>query len=72
MPRSEIALVTALALLLVFVQIQDIDRIWWMSIVATLMSFTYSFIGLGECIAQAARELNIPSLMSSLICTTES
>lgn len=37
-------------------QIQDIDRIWWMSILATLMSFTYAFIGLGECIAQAARE----------------
>ncbi|KAK9906703.1 hypothetical protein WJX75_006478 [Coccomyxa subellipsoidea] len=43
------------ALQIIFSQIQDIDRIWWMSIVATLMSFTYSFIGLGECIAQAAR-----------------
>ncbi len=37
-------------------QIQDIDRIWWLSIVATIMSFTYSFIGLGECIAQAVSE----------------
>lgn len=45
-------------------QIQDIDRIWWLSIVATLMSFTYSFIGLGECIAQAVSEYLLNPLVS--------
>jgi hypothetical protein len=43
------------ALQIVMSQIQDIDRMWWLSIMATVMSFTYAFIGLGECIAGAAR-----------------
>lgn len=28
-------------------QIPDFDQIWWLSIVAAVMSFTYSTIGLG-------------------------
>lgn len=28
-------------------QIPDFDQIWWLSIVAAIMSFTYSAIGLG-------------------------
>nr|GMC93140.1 amino acid permease 2-like [Ipomoea batatas] len=33
-------------------QIPDFDQIWWLSIVAAVMSFTYSGIGLGLGIAQ--------------------
>ena len=28
-------------------QIPDFDQIWWLSILAAVMSFTYSTIGLG-------------------------
>lgn len=40
------------ALQILFSQIQDIDRIWLMSVIATIMSFTYSGIGLGLSIAK--------------------
>ncbi|MBL2492338.1 hypothetical protein ELJ55_29785, partial [Klebsiella pneumoniae] len=30
-----------------FSQIPDFDQVWWLSIVAAVMSFTYSGIGLG-------------------------
>ncbi|KAJ1274935.1 hypothetical protein BS78_05G097300 [Paspalum vaginatum] len=36
----------------VFSQIPDFDQIWWLSIVAAAMSFTYATIGLGLGIAQ--------------------
>ncbi|KAL8473406.1 hypothetical protein ACS0TY_030300 [Phlomoides rotata] len=39
---------------LLFSQIPDFDQIWWLSIVAAVMSFTYSSIGLGLGIAQVA------------------
>ncbi|KAK6259180.1 hypothetical protein SCA6_013654, partial [Theobroma cacao] len=35
-------------------QIPDFDQIWWLSIVAAVMSFTYSGIGLGLGIAKVA------------------
>lgn len=35
-------------------QIPDFDQIWWLSIVAAIMSFTYSTIGLGLGIAKVA------------------
>lgn len=35
-------------------QIPDFDQLWWLSIVAAVMSFTYSTIGLGLGIAQVA------------------
>ena len=38
---------------IVFSQIPDFDQIWWLSIVAAVMSFTYSTIGLGLGIAKA-------------------
>ena len=34
---------------------QDFDRLWWLSVLAAVMSFTYSFIGLGMSIAGTAR-----------------
>jgi hypothetical protein len=37
---------------IVFSQIPDFDQIWWLSIVAAVMSFTYSGIGLSLGIAQ--------------------
>jgi hypothetical protein len=37
---------------IVFSQIPDFDQIWWLSIVAAAMSFTYATIGLALGIAQ--------------------
>jgi hypothetical protein len=37
-----------------FSQIPDFDKMWWLSIVAAIMSFTYSFIGLGLAVAKVA------------------
>ncbi|KAK9292412.1 hypothetical protein L1049_020381 [Liquidambar formosana] len=39
---------------ILFSQIPDFDQIWWLSIVAAVMSFTYSGIGLGLGIATVA------------------
>ena len=39
---------------IIFSQIPDFDQLWWLSIVAAVMSFTYSTIGLGLGIAQVA------------------
>lgn len=39
---------------IVFSQIPDFDQIWWLSIVAAVMSFTYSSIGLALGIAKVA------------------
>ncbi|KAL0323319.1 UNVERIFIED_CONTAM: Amino acid permease 3 [Sesamum angustifolium] len=39
---------------IVLSQIPDFDQIWWLSIVAAVMSFTYSTIGLGLGIAKVA------------------
>ncbi|KAL3504248.1 hypothetical protein ACH5RR_034089 [Cinchona calisaya] len=39
---------------ILFSQIPDFDQIWWLSIVAAVMSFTYSTIGLGLGIAKVA------------------
>lgn len=35
-------------------QLPDFNQVWWLSVVAALMSFTYSTIGLGLGIAQVA------------------
>lgn len=42
---------------IIFSQIPDFDQLWWLSIVAAVMSFTYSTIGLGLGIAQVAGSL---------------
>ncbi|KAH9757137.1 Amino acid permease 3 [Citrus sinensis] len=39
---------------IVLSQIPDFDQLWWLSIVAAVMSFTYSTIGLGLGIAKVA------------------
>ncbi|KAL6641797.1 hypothetical protein ACP70R_019978 [Stipagrostis hirtigluma subsp. patula] len=40
------------AVQIVLSQIPDFDQIWWLSILASVMSFTYSGIGLGLAVAQ--------------------
>ena len=37
-----------------FSQIPDFDQVWWLSIVAAVMSFTYSSVGLGLGIGKVA------------------
>lgn len=37
-------------------QIPDFDQIWWLSIVAAVMSFTYSSIGLALGIVKVASQ----------------
>jgi amino acid permease len=44
---------------ILFSQIPDFDQIWWLSIVAAVMSFTYSSIGLSLGIAQTVCKLPI-------------
>lgn len=39
---------------IVFSQIPNLDQIWWLSIVAAMMSFTYSSLGLGLGIVKIA------------------
>ncbi|XP_020692874.2 amino acid permease 4-like [Dendrobium catenatum] len=39
---------------ILFSQIPDFDQVWWLSIVAAVMSFTYSTVGLSLGIAQVA------------------
>ncbi|KAK9800265.1 hypothetical protein WJX73_010088 [Symbiochloris irregularis] len=41
------------AIELVFIQLPDMDRIWWLSIFCAIMSLTYSTIGLGLVIAKS-------------------
>lgn len=43
---------------ILFSQIPDFDQIWWLSLVAAVMSFTYSTIGLGLGIAKVAGTIN--------------
>eukprot|EP00262_Sarcandra_glabra_P017646 TRINITY_DN6109_c0_g2_i1.p1 TRINITY_DN6109_c0_g2~~TRINITY_DN6109_c0_g2_i1.p1 ORF type:complete len:399 (-),score=2.74 TRINITY_DN6109_c0_g2_i1:243-1391(-) len=38
----------------IFSQIPDFDQVWWLSIVAAVMSFTYSTVGLSLGVAQVA------------------
>ena len=42
------------AIQIVLSQIPDFNRLWWLSIVAAIMSFSYSSIGLGLSIGKAA------------------
>ena len=40
---------------ILFIKIPDMDRIWWLSIVAAIMSFVYACIGVGLSIARVTR-----------------
>jgi hypothetical protein len=39
---------------IVFSQIPDLDKVWWLSIVAAIMSFSYSTIGVSLGVAEIA------------------
>nr|CAC51425.1 amino acid permease AAP4 [Vicia faba var. minor] len=45
--NSNIYMIAFGAVQIIFSQIPDFDQLWWLSIVAVVMSFTYSTIGLG-------------------------
>ncbi|KAF5745036.1 amino acid permease 4-like [Tripterygium wilfordii] len=47
-------------------QIPDFDQIWWLSIVAAVMSFTYSSIGLGLGIAEVAATGTIKGTLTGI------
>lgn len=51
---------------ILFSQIPDFDQIWWLSIVAAIMSFTYSSIGLILGIMQVACKPNTTSNPESI------
>ncbi|CAO2815597.1 unnamed protein product [Amaranthus hypochondriacus] len=47
-------------------QLPDFNQVWWLSVVAALMSFTYSTIGLGLGIAQVAESRNFKGTMTGI------
>lgn len=47
----------------IFSQIPDFDQVWWLSIVAAVMSFTYSTVGLGLGIGKVAGIISHYSLL---------
>lgn len=60
---------------ILFSQIPDFDQIWWLSIVAAIMSFTYSSIGLSLGIVQTVGRFPITSpatLVASFHCSNGS
>lgn len=52
---------------IVLSQIPDFDQLWWLSIVAAVMSFTYSIIGLALGIAKVAGCYHV-FMLSVLLC----
>ena len=51
-------------------QIPDFDQLWWLSIVAAVMSFTYSAIGLGLGVSRVAgkfSDISVPLFLCSLM-----
>ncbi|KAF4372949.1 hypothetical protein CsatB_008500 [Cannabis sativa] len=51
---------------IIFSQIPDFDQLWWLSIVAAVMSFTYSTIGLGLGIAKVAENGKMSGTMTGI------
>lgn len=51
---------------IMFSQIPDFDQIWWLSIVAAVMSFTYSSIGLGLGIVQVVANGGISGSLTGI------
>ncbi|XP_059299104.1 amino acid permease 3-like [Lycium ferocissimum] len=56
---------------IIFSQIPDFDQISWLSIVAAVMSFTYSTIGLGLGVAQVAEAGKIEGSLTGISVGTE-
>lgn len=57
---------------IVLSQIPNFHKIWWLSIVAAIMSFAYSFIGLGLSIAKIAGEPQINTMCNFDMLTKQS
>ncbi|KAK2390377.1 amino acid permease [Trifolium repens] len=51
---------------IVFSQIPDFDQLWWLSILAAVMSFTYSTIGLGLGIGKVIEHKKIDGTMTGV------
>lgn len=51
---------------ILFSQIPDFDQVWWLSIVAAIMSFTYSTVGLGLGIAQVAENKSFKGSLTGI------
>ncbi|KAM1079747.1 hypothetical protein EV1_014354 [Malus domestica] len=51
---------------IIFSQIPDFDQLWWLSIVAAVMYFTYSTIGIGLGIAQVAENGKVMGSMTGI------
>ncbi|KAA8546100.1 hypothetical protein F0562_020449 [Nyssa sinensis] len=51
---------------ILFSQIPDFDQVWWLSIVAAIMSFTYSTVGLGLGIAKVAENGNFKGSLTAI------
>jgi hypothetical protein len=55
----------------IFSQIPDFDQVWWLSIVAAVMSFTYSSVGLSLGVAKVAGiNTQKKTLATSFLCTS--
>ena len=55
---------------LLFTQIPNMEEIWWVSIVAAIMSFVYSIIGLGLSIGKATGEWSCrPDSLPAVACS---
>ncbi|KAI9097773.1 hypothetical protein K1719_025544 [Acacia pycnantha] len=51
---------------IIFSQIPDFDQLWWLSILAAVMSFTYSTIGLGLGVAQTIENKKIGGSLTGI------
>ncbi|KAI4307236.1 hypothetical protein L6164_030444 [Bauhinia variegata] len=51
---------------IIFSQIPDFDQLWWLSLVAAVMSFTYSTIGLGLGIAKVVENGRIGGSLTGI------
>ncbi|KAF5745362.1 amino acid permease 3 [Tripterygium wilfordii] len=49
-----------------FSQIPDFDQVWWLSIVAAIMSFTYSSVGLGLGIGKVAENKSFKGSLTGI------
>ena len=54
---------------IIFSQIPDFDQVWWLSIVAAIMSFTYSSVGLGLGVAKVAGYTHFLTVHHIFVCT---
>ncbi|KAJ8765034.1 hypothetical protein K2173_010510 [Erythroxylum novogranatense] len=50
----------------IFSQIPDFDQVWWLSIVAAVMSFTYSTVGLGLGIGKVAENAKFKGSLTGI------